>query len=234
MALLDDLKDDVSGVINQTWDIRDGNVVPDTASVKLAGGAVKLNATFLYADLADSTGMAMKLDVRVAAKIARAFLATCSRLINHHGGAIRSFDGDRVMGIFVGGVKNTSAVKCALQIRYVFREVLRPAFEKKYTDLAKIHTLAYAAGVDTSDVMAVRGGIRNNNDLVWIGRAPNIAAKLSNIRRTSAATFITPAVYNNMKDSSKFGGEPKRNMWTKASWKGEVSEIYESGWQWKP
>ena len=75
---------------------------------------MKIAATMLYADLADSTALAM-WDRRVAARVCKAFLAFASRLIRASDGEVRSFDGDRVMGVFIGKTKNTSAVKCALK-----------------------------------------------------------------------------------------------------------------------
>ena len=59
MTIKDDIISDISGVITQPWNIRDGQVVPNTEDVALAGGGVKLQATMLYADLADSTALAM-------------------------------------------------------------------------------------------------------------------------------------------------------------------------------
>lgn len=233
MALIDDLTTDVTGTIQQTWNVRDGQVVPNSVDVKLAGGAVKLNATFLYADLANSTELAMNYDSRVAAKVCRAFMAICSRLIRHHNGDIRSFDGDRVMGIFIGDMKNTRAATCALKINHAFAKVLKPRFEEKYPAL-KAHGLAHGVGIDASDVLTVRGGIRGNNDLVWIGRAPNIAAKLSNIRNSPYHTHITDTVYNVLADSAKLGGTPKREMWQRCTWKGGVEVVYRSEWTWTP
>lgn len=54
MALLDDLEHDISDVLSASWDLRDGEVVPSTENVALSGGGVKIAATMLYADLAES------------------------------------------------------------------------------------------------------------------------------------------------------------------------------------
>src|SRR5688572_4691432 len=131
MALKDDIITAVSGIISQPWDIRDGRVVPETADVALAGGGVKLEATILYSDLANSTELAMNFDKRIGAKVAKSFMAICSRVVRHHGGEIRSFDGDRVMAAFIGDYKNTSAVKTALKINWCFLRVLKPKLEQK-------------------------------------------------------------------------------------------------------
>jgi adenylate cyclase len=233
MALKDDLTNDVSGVLSQAWDIRDGTTVPSTDTVLLAGGGVKLEATMLYSDLADSTELAM-WDRRVTARLCKAFLAGCSRIIKDRGGAIRSFDGDRVMGVFLGGQKNTSAVQCALQINWFFLNLIKPKFEAKYDAFKKgTHKLAHCTGVDVSDVLTVRAGVRNSNDLIWIGRAPNVAAKLSALREAPYYSFITGEVYDQINDTSKLSGG--KNMWEERTWtSGAVKRVFRSSWTWQP
>ena len=203
MALVDDLRKEVDGILTQAWDVRDGEVVPTTDTVALAGGGVKLNATMLYADLADSTQIAM-WDRRVAAKLCKAFLASSSRLIRAQGGELRSFDGDRVMGVFLGKFKNTSATKCALQINWTFLNLIKPKFEAKYDAIRDgTYKLAHCTGVDNSEVLVVRAGIRNNNDLIWVGSAPNVAAKMSGFRDAPYFSFITGSVYDKLADEAK-------------------------------
>jgi adenylate cyclase len=232
MALRDDLDYDVTAILSKEWNVRKGLVVPFTNDIALGGGAVRLRATMLYADLADSTELAMQYDWRVAAKVFKCFLTCCSRLIRARGGEIRSFDGDRVMGIFIGQFKDTLAAQCALQINYAFTEVIKPKLEAKYTRIRSgPYQLAHGVGVDTGEVIAVRGGVVNHNDLVWVGRAPNVAAKLSALRESPFHSFITPAVYRAMDDNVRYdpGGEL---MWSKMTW-GEVEgmkEIYGSTW----
>lgn len=237
MSLTDQLSQDVDGILRQEWDIRDGQVVPKTEDVLLAGGAVKLAVTMLYADLADSTDLAMNYDKRVAAKVFKSFLGCSSKIIRAEGGEIRSFDGDRVMGVFIGTTKNTSAARCALKINYAFLKIIKPKLEAKYPNLATgSYKLAHCVGIDTSEVLVIRGGVRNNNDLVWIGRAPNVAAKLSALRESPNHSFVTKEVYNNMHESVKKGGDPKRDMWEARTWTGVtgVPSVYRSGWTWKP
>jgi adenylate cyclase len=237
MSLTDDLSKDVDDILRQEWNIRDGQVVPKTEDVALAGGAVKLAVTMLYADLADSTELAMTYDKRVAAKVFKSFLSCSSKLIRAEGGEIRSFDGDRVMGVFIGNSKNTAAAKCALKINYAFLNIIKPKLTTKYPSLANgSYKLAHCVGVDTSEVLVIRGGVRNNNDLVWVGRAPNVAAKLSALRESPNYSFITKEVYDLMDESVKKGGNPKQDMWEARTWKGVagVPSVYRSGWTWKP
>lgn len=232
MALRDDLAYDVSSILSEEWTVRKGRVVPFTNDIALGGGAVRLRATMLYADLADSTELAMQYDWRVAARVFKCFLRCCSRLIRARGGEIRSFDGDRVMGIFLGENKNSLAAQCALQINYAFTELIKPKLEAKYPSIrGGPYELAHCVGVDTGDVMAVRGGVVNHNDIVWVGRAPNVAAKLSALRQSPFHSFITPAVYIEMSDDARYSPDGEL-MWSKWTW-GEVEgikEIYGSTW----
>lgn len=237
MALADELASDVQRIIDKPWSSRKGQKVPSSTDVALAGGAVELDATFLYADLANSSKIAKELDRRVAAKILKSFLATTARLVRYQGGSIVSFDGDRILGVFVGGSKNTTAAKCALQIKYAVKDIIRPKFENKYDSVKNAtFTISHGVGVDTGTVLAVRAGARGDNDLIWIGRAPNLAAKLSDIREPPFHTFLTAAVYNLLNDTSKFAGKSKEHMWERRTWDflGDTIVVYRSSWQWKP
>lgn len=45
-------------------------------------------------------------------------------------------------------------------------------------------------------------------------------------------TYISAAVYNMLNESSKFGGDPKRNMWTDLGTADLGYQIYGSTWNW--
>ncbi|MEQ1947406.1 MAG: adenylate/guanylate cyclase domain-containing protein [Bryobacteraceae bacterium] len=226
----------IDSIVKTRWDLRAGLVIPETDDITLGNSGVTLEATVLYADLADSTELAL-FDQEIAAEVCKAYLVGTTRLIKAAGGEIRSFDGDRVMGVFIGKSKNTSAAKAALKINYFFTRVLEPAFLSFYGRLKDSpFRFAQSVGIDTGDVRAVRAGIRNSNDLVWVGRAPNIAAKLSSIREPDYSTYITEAVYDMLHDSAKLSDG--QNMWERRSWaKGEpygTDTVYRSCWWMKP
>jgi len=107
----------------------------------------------------------MNFDRRVAAKVFKSFLTCSSRIMRARGGEIRSFDGDRVMGIFLGPLMHNSAARCALNINYAFTQIIKPRFEERYAIFRENYELAHCVGVDTSEVLVVRGGVVNNNDL---------------------------------------------------------------------
>jgi class 3 adenylate cyclase len=225
MGLADDLKSEVAKIFRSKWEIRDGEVVPDTPEVKLGNEGVKLTATVLYADIDGSTSMVDSKTATFAAEVYKTYLLCASRIIRSEEGAITAYDGDRVMAVFIGNAKNTSAVRCGMKIKAAVLEIINPAIKAQYkTDFQ----LKQVVGIDTSELLIARTGIRGANDLVWVGRAANYAAKLSSISEQPYATFITKDIYDNMNDAVKF--TDGKNMWEERSWQGKT--IYRSPWYW--
>lgn len=230
----DSVGSQVQTILNTAWDIRDGTLVPTTDTVKLKDGAVKVEAAYLYADLADSSQAAQKLKKEVTGKIIRSYLDAASRIIKHYGGEIRSFDGDRVMGIFMGNSKNTNAIKAGLSINWAMDHVLDPKFVAKWPTLKDYWTPAHGVGIDTGSALIVRGGVRASNDLVSIGEAPNVAAKLSGLRG-SPDVYITEAVYNQCNEVARTTNG--KNMWTDYPAQtigGSTYKVKGSTWRWTP
>lgn len=214
MGLKDDITSDIGTIFSTTWNSRDGTVVPKTDDVALVNGAVKLDGVVLYSDLANSTELARTFPRSVAAKIVRAYLSSMTKLVKDTGGVVRSFDGDRVMGIFIGDSKNSNAANCALKMHHVLAKILRPKAEAKFPSLVeKGFAIEHCVGASDSDnIFVVRGGVRGSNDLVFIGSAPNIAAKLSDIRDAPYRSYITWNVYEHLNKNAKFADDG-RNMW---------------------
>ncbi len=230
------LDGDVHKIFETAWNARSGLVVPYTEHVALANGAVKLDAVILYADLAHSTRLARKLNRSVTAKIVRAYLSTMTQLVKNSGGEVRSFDGDRVMGVFVGSSKNSSAANCALKMNYVVSKILRPKAEARFPSLAKNGLgIAHCVGVHASPVLVVRAGVRGTNDLVFVGSAPNLAAKLSEIRNSPYHSYVTHTVFGKLRQDARISSEGKP-MWTRVRVKlgDETWECYRSTWWRRP
>jgi class 3 adenylate cyclase len=232
MALKADLETQVGEILTVAWDTTDGRVVPETGDVKMKDGAVKLEAAYLYADLADSTTLAKNFDRRTAARVVRSYLRVMSRLVSEFGGEIRSFDGDRVMGIFIGDSKRTNAATCCLKMNWAFLNIVKPKVEAKLPILAKNgYTLGHSAGVDVGEVLIVRAGIRGENDLISIGAAPNIAAMLSDLRESSYRSFITGDVYGQLNASAKYDADGI-DMWKLRSTSIKRKNVYRSRYSW--
>ncbi|MEX2374925.1 MAG: adenylate/guanylate cyclase domain-containing protein, partial [Dehalococcoidia bacterium] len=118
MGLKDELDQFARDTYATAWNRRDGSKVPDSKSVTFGNDAVDLDATILYADLAESTHLVKGYKDWFAAKVYKTFLYNAAKIIRMRGGEVTAYDGDRVMAVFIGKSKNTSAAKCALQINY--------------------------------------------------------------------------------------------------------------------
>ncbi|MEX1827309.1 adenylate/guanylate cyclase domain-containing protein [Luteibacter sp. CQ10] len=240
MALHEDLAARIESIASERWSTRAGLTVPKSEDVALAGGGVTMTATMLYADLADSTTLATRFDPRVAAMVIKLFLGPTCDIIRYHQGHIRSFDGDRVMGVFMGANQEQRAVRAAMHIFYAVHQLMRPALDRHVPGLARAgYLLTHGVGIDRSEVMAARAGIRRNNDLVWIGRAPNVAAKLSALRSDPYATHITPEVFGALIDpATKVYALDGRSLWEVVRWPGAPTEetalILRSRWMLRP
>lgn len=237
MGIAQDLETNVNRIINSGWDLREGRKVPGTDEVALDGGGVVLDATVLYADLSESSKLATDFHRQTAAKVIKCFLYCAARIIASHEGSISAFDGDRVMGVFVGDAKNTSSATSALQINYVVLKIIKPRLIEHFASVRDSgFEIRHGVGVDTSSILAVRAGVRGSNDLVWVGRAPNLAARLSSIREDVYASYITDEVFQRLRDEAKMGGNPPQLMWEPRSyeWVGDKWSIHRSKWYWEP
>lgn len=230
MALLDDINSECDDIFQAGWTRRDGRQVPDPMSLKLGNDGVDISAAVLYADLDGSTKLVNNYSKPFAAEVYKTYLLCAAKIIKSKGGVITSYDGDRVMGIFKSETPCTDAAKAALHINYAVFNVLRPKIRSYKPDFI----LKHKVGVDYSALMAARIGVRNDNDLVWVGRAANYAAKLTALP-DEPPLFITGDVYDRMHESAKFSGNPKKAMWEERAWTDmEDMRVYSSTWSWKP
>lgn len=232
MATAKEIRKEVTDIFATRWERREGRVVPDSENVELGNNAVELDATVLYADLADSTELVDNYKAPFAAEVYKTYLVTACRIVRARGGVITAFDGDRVMAVFLGDNKNSHAARAALEIHWAVREIINPSIKAQYPRTS--FEVQQAVGIDTSPLFVARTGIRGSNDLVWVGRAANYAAKLSAFRNGSYCSFITEAVFKKLNDSSKYrNGTPRRVMWDKLMWDEMGITIYGSTWWWE-
>jgi class 3 adenylate cyclase len=148
-------------------------------------------------------------------------------MIRSEGGEITAYDGDRIMAVFIGDRKNTSAAKAALKINYARIKIINPAIKNQYPD--ETFQVNHTVGIDSSKFFIARTGIRGANDLVWVGKAANHAAKLCGLSN-SYPTRITSEVYSLLAESAKY--TDGKSMWEKATWTEMGRTIYRSRWYW--
>ncbi len=228
MSLKDDLNGEVVKILKANWTKRDGTVVPDSKDITLGNDAVLLEGTVLYADLSGSTRMVEKLKPHFAAEIYKCYLHCAAKIISEREGSITAYDGDRIMAVFIGNSKNTSAAKCSLNINYAVANIINPAIKNQYPDTD--FSLKQVVGIDTSKLFVARTGVRGANDLVWVGRAANYAAKLTELD-ADFPTWITQDVFNSMNEEVKYSNG--KGMWEERLWTTMNNmHIYRSNYWW--
>ena len=227
MALLDDLKTEVATIFRDSWEVTSGRVVPAASSIGLGNKAIELDpATVLYADLDGSTTMVNRMKWHFSAEIYKTYLHCAAKIIKAQGGVITAYDGDRIMAVFIGDHHCTQAARAGLQINYAVRNVINAAIQAQYkTDFV----LKHAVGIDKSTIRVARTGVRGDNDLVWVGRAANYAAKLTALPIDEWQVWVTADVYNSLAASvTRYNA---RNVWSARLWTAmDKYPIYGSSW----
>jgi class 3 adenylate cyclase len=215
MGLSDDLAAEVKATFATKWEVQTATSVPAPEDLRLNANHAKNleTATVLYADLDGSTNMVDNYAWTFSAEVYKSYLRCAAEIIRSESGDITAYDGDRVMAVFTGGSKNTSAVRCALKINFAVLKIIQPALTAQYP--SKNFTLKHVVGIDTSQLRTARIGVRGDNDLVWVGRAANYAAKLTTLG--DKATWITQAVYDQMHQSVTMSSTGT-NMWEARRW----------------
>ena len=222
MAFEAELRERIGTILNEGWNTREGKSVPHTGDIVLKNGAVEIEAAFLYADLAGSTALQKGYKLTFAAKAIRMYLAGASAIIRQFEGDIKSFDGDRVMGVFMGGSKCNNAVKAAYMINWMVREVINPLVVDRHKNngTEPVWIAQHGVGIDVGPSFVARAGVRNasgettHNDLIFTGRAPNVAAKLSALRGNQAGpVVITKDVFNRLEKAQKTYLKSDQDVW---------------------
>jgi class 3 adenylate cyclase len=221
----------VATIFKEAWATRAGQKVPEPSDLKLGNDAVEFDvATVLYADLTGSTKLVDAESWMFAAEIYKAYLHCAATIVRSEGGAIVSYDGDRIMGIFIGKTQATPAAKAGLKINYAVQKIINPALATQYPN--KSFTVSQVVGIDTSPIRAARTGVRGDNDLVWVGRAANYAAKLTELK-LNERTWMTKSAFDRLAEDAKLGGQNKQPMWKPYNWTQMNNQsIYGSTWWW--
>lgn len=229
MGLKEELIEEVRTIFRAQWQTRDGLVVPEAEDLVLGNQGVTLPATVLYADMDGSTNLVDTHTPEFAAEVYKTYLRCAAKIIRSEGGAITAYDGDRIMAIFIGDGKNSSAARTALKINWAVRNLVNPLLKQQYPDA--LFDLRQVVGIDTSKILATRTGVRGANDLVWVGRAANYAAKLSTLG-SDYPTWITKDVFDVLNKAAKFSGDG-RLMWEARRWTVmNDASIYRSNFWW--
>ena len=220
----------IKSILNTDWKRCEKKFVPSPQNIALTNEAGVLEGAVLYADMKGSSDLVHNYKDFFAAEMYKSFLTAVCEVIRNNSGEITSFDGDRVMAVFVGDCKCSNAAKTALQICAIVRKINELVAGQYSTTTYRID---YAVGVDVSDLFVVRTGVRGDNDLAWIGDAANVAAKLSEIRDPDSKSFISGRMFERINDDSKYSTATKEKcMWVLTQKELLGQKVYGSTWRW--
>lgn len=233
MAINEDLENDVKNIFREPWKVESTETVPVPEDIRLKSNHAKeLSwAVVLYADLDGSTNLVDTKTPAFSSEIYKSYLYCAGQLIKHRGGKITAYDGDRIMGIFLGESKHTDAVTCAFNINHAVQNIINPALKHQYQKTS--YEVKHVIGIDASQIQATRTGVPVYNDIVWVGSAANHAAKLSALPSTHAIR-ITEIVYQKMLDSAKCRLDGSLGIWEQINWTPMNKTIYRTNYWRKP
>lgn len=228
MALKDDLENDVAQIFRSQWSEREGQAHPAVNSIRPGNDGVNIEATVLHAVISNSTRLVDNYKPAFAAEVYKAFLHCATRIIGLEGGEISTYHGGRVMAVFTGDSKDTTAVRTAMKITSAVTHIIQPALNAEYPNTDFV--LKHVVGIDSSGLLVARAGIGDNHDLLCVGRAANYAAMLSTLA-DSHSKYITKKIYDTLHDDLKVSkGQP---IWEAVPWKAFDNRIiYRSTWSW--
>ncbi len=226
----------VDALLDERFDEYSIDTVPEAGDRRLTHGGTGLAGefTFLYVDMRSSSALPWAHRRQSVAKLYKAFHHCMVEAVKSGNGRVRSFDGDRVLGIFAGARRADQAVETAMRMVGCKEEILIPKIRTKYQN----DSFDIGIGVATGPALAIKAGVgydMNNRDLVWIGDPPNLGSKLSDVARHPASIYICRTTFELLETSNRWGtnrsGE-NADMWEKKTLSlnnGQV-ECYSSGW----
>lgn len=229
MPIEDELRSTVKEILRKQWQTRDGRVVPEPEDLSLANDAIKLEAIVLYADLDESTKLVDSYQASFAAEVYKSFLHCAALIVRDEGGTITAYDGDRIMAVFIGDTMYDCAARAGLKINYSRYKIINPAIKDQYQ--SSTYEEKHVVGIDKSALFVARTGVRGANDLVWVGRSANHAAKLCSLGN-DYPTRITEEVYKGLSSATRIGSNGE-SMWEAANWSDMGRTLYRSTWGWK-
>ena len=208
MSLRQDLNSEIRKILQEPWAVERSRRTPKSESLGLGNDGKTIDAAVLYADLDESTRMVEMRGPEFAGRMYKTYLVCAARLIQSEQGIVTAYDGDRIMAVYTGRRTVERAVKSAFKLYYVVQGLINPAVQELTS--ATTFAMRQSVGIDVSELLVAKTGIRTANDLVWVGRAANYAAKLSS--RRAPATHVTSDVYEQLPDGLKVGSDGQR-LW---------------------
>ena len=156
--------------------------IPKTSNDLKYNELVEMNLAMLFVDVKGYTDIVKEENPKKIARIMTLYVTEMGTAIRHHGGTIVSIEGDGLLAAFNENTKDSKnacekAVCCAVTMNTLLDYVVN----KRLKDIG-YNTIACRYGIDYGRIVIKRAGIRGdgNNELLYIGKATNLAVKNSN------------------------------------------------------
>jgi adenylate cyclase len=233
-----DIETKVDAVLKDAFTQYDTEEIPDIenkSDSKLThGNAGYLGEfTFLYVDMRGSSSYTDQHRLQSITKIYKAYHHCMVECIKENNGNIRSFDGDRVLAVFVGKSKVYNAINCAMKMVGCRYDVLQP----KINTVFKNDKFSLGVGISTGNTMVSKAGVgydKNNRDLIWLGDPPNLGSKLSDKADSPYSIYICKETFGRLTEGNRYTTKNgiKTDMWTKDFFKFKTQniDIYKTGY----
>ena len=207
MGIVNDLKESVRRHVEDPCAIVAADKVPERQDIKLAAEAIQIEATALSIDIRQFSGLTNAFGRQVVVKMLRAFFEGSVKIVEASAGTVADFNGDGMIVLFTGADRTERAFRAASQIRWFLGEVLRPRFagyfESDQVLKARIEEFDAGCGLDDGLVLIGRVGADGFNDIAWVGRCVNTAAKACKLAGSAKPIIATHEVYERL-DASAF------------------------------
>jgi class 3 adenylate cyclase len=188
---------------------------------------------FLYVDMRGSSTFTDQHRLQTITKIYKAYHHCMVECLKAFDGKVRSFDGDRVLGVFGGKRKVNNAIECAMKMSGCRHDILQPKIKNAFSN----SNFSIGIGIATGTTMVSKAGVgydKNNRDLIWLGDPPNLGSKLSDAADSPYTIYICKNTFGRLIEENRYTIKNgiKIDMWTKASFqfKNETIEIYKTGY----
>ena len=191
--------------------------------IKQFNGVSNIEYATLFADFGGSTNLVDRYDHKFASWLLKSYLICASSIICKSGGQISAFEGDGLMGLFSGNLKESYAVQCAFKIQWAVTNIIQPKINELFPE--KKYQMSQVVGIDTSELSAINTEIWEHYDLLWIGRSANYAANLTRVNDPNYSTYITSEVYMKLPTELR---EKNNILWELMTDKLNEAEIYRS------
>jgi class 3 adenylate cyclase/tetratricopeptide (TPR) repeat protein len=163
----------------------------------------------LFADVADFTGLAEKLDPEDVHEIMDLCFGILGQEIHQAGGTINQYTGDGIMALFGAPIAcdNPDRPACfaALQVQLRMKDFHRKIFER-YGVSFKLRI-----GIHTGPVVVGAIGDNLRLDYTAVGDTTNLAARLESLAEPGG-TLVSDRVFQNAKDHFLFQDAGKLNL----------------------